>query len=142
MLKSFVYASSAVRLMRQPELLELLQQARENNARNRITGMLLYKNGNFMQAFEGEEENAIPLHNKILSDLRHKNIITLLSTSLETRQFSDWSMAFGNIDLLSDDERVGFSPFLKEPFNKDYFGANPHNALKLLLSFRKSHERT
>ncbi len=141
MLKSFVYVSSAVKLMSQSELLDLLKQARENNARNQITGMLLYKDGGFMQAFEGEEEMAMRLYGKILVDPRHKNIMTLLSGPLESRQFTGWSMAFNNIDLLSDDERFGFSPFLKEPFTKDYFGANPNNALKLLLSFRKSYQR-
>jgi hypothetical protein len=141
MLKSFVYVSSAVKLMSQSELLDLLKQARENNARNQITGMLLYKDGGFMQAFEGEEEMAMRLHGKILVDPRHKNMMTLLSEPLESRQFTGWSMAFNNIDLLSDDERFGFSPFLKESFTKDYFGANPNNALKLLLSFRKSYQR-
>lgn len=127
--------------MSQSELLDLLKQARENNTRNQITGMLLYKDGAFMQAFEGEEEVAMRLHGKILVDTRHKNIITLLSEPLESRQFTGWSMAFNNIDLLIDDERLGFSPFLKEPFTKDYFGGNPNNALKLLLSFRKSNQR-
>jgi hypothetical protein len=141
MLKSFVYVSSAVKLMSQSELLDLLEQARENNARNQITGMLLYKDGAFMQAFEGEEEMAMRLYGKILVDPRHQSIITLLSGPLESRQFTGWSMAFNNIDLLSDDERFGFSPFLKEPFTKAYFGANPNNALKLLLSFRKSYQR-
>jgi Sensors of blue-light using FAD len=141
MLKSFVYISSAARLMTGPELLELLRQARENNERDQITGMLLYKDGNFMQAFEGEEDKVTRLHEKILVDSRHKNIITLLKEPLEERRFADWSMAFQNVDLLSEAERAGFSPFLNEPFAKDYFGDNPNNALKLLLSFRKSNDR-
>ena len=141
MLKSFVYVSSATRLMTQPELLELLRKARENNARDQITGMLLYKDGNFMQAFEGEEEKATRLHEKILADPRHKNIITLLKEPLEERRFDGWSMSFQNIDLLKEDERAGFSRFLSYPFDKNYFGENPNNALKLLLSFRKSNDR-
>lgn len=141
MLKSFVYISSAVRLMTPPELVELLRQARENNEREEITGMLLYKDGSFMQAFEGEEERATLLHNKILADPRHKNIITLLQEPLETRQFGGWSMAFQNVDLLGEDERAAINSFLSQPFDKNYFGSNPNNALKLLLSFRKSYER-
>jgi hypothetical protein len=141
MLKSFVYVSSATRLMTQPELTELLRQARQNNARDQITGMLLYKDGNFMQAFEGEEEKVTRLHDKILTDPRHRNIITLLRESLEERRFGIWSMAFQNVDLLGEDERASFSPFLSQPFAKDYFGDTPNNAIKLLLSFRKSYER-
>ncbi len=139
MLKSFVYVSAATRLLSDSELLELLRQARENNARNQITGMLLYKDGSFMQAFEGEEENAVRLHEKILADTRHKNIITLLTESLEERRFGDWSMAFQNLDVLNEDERAAFSPFLIQPFDKNYFGDKPNNALRLLLSFKKSY---
>ncbi len=141
MLKSFVYVSSATRLMTPTELAELLRQARENNEREEITGMLLYNDGNFMQVFEGEEERATRLHNKILLDRRHKNIITLLTETLEERQFGDWLMAFQNVDLLSKDERTAFSPFLNQPFDKNYFGSNSGNALKLLLSFRKISSR-
>lgn len=141
MLKSFVYISSATRLMTPPELAELLRQARENNEREEITGMLLYKDGSFMQAFEGEEERATRLHDKILLDRRHKNIITLLEEPLEKRQFDNWSMAFQNVDLLDKDEQSVISPFLSQPFSEDYFGSSPNKALKLLLSFRKSYER-
>ncbi len=141
MLKSIVYVSSAVRLMSSAELLALLRQARDNNARDEITGMLLYRDGNFMQAFEGEEDKAASLHARITVDARHKNIITLLKEPLEKRRFGEWSMAFQNVDLLSEDERASFSPFLSQPFDKNYFGDNPNNALKLLLSFRKISER-
>ena len=140
MLKSFVYISSAVRLLSDSELFELLRQARENNARNEITGMLLYKDGSFMQAFEGEEENAARLHEKILVDTRHRNIITLLKEPLEERRFGGWSMAFQNVDAMSEDESAAFSPFLKQPFDKNFFGDEPNRALKLLLSFKKSYQ--
>ena len=133
-----VYLSSSVGLMSKTDLDELLRKARENNARDNITGMLLYKDGSFMQAMEGEEADVARLHDKILSDARHQNIITLLRGEVEMRQFSEWSMAFADIDSLNQTERDGFSPFLKEPFAADYFGENPHNALKLLLSFKKN----
>jgi hypothetical protein len=45
-----VYASSALQLFTKPELQTLLEKARQNNAKLNVTGMLLYKDGNFMQA--------------------------------------------------------------------------------------------
>lgn len=136
-----VYVSSATRLMEETDLAELLLQTRENNARKNITGMLLYKNGSFMQVIEGEEADVTSVHNKILKDSRHKGIITLLRGALKERQFSEWSMAFTNIDSLNQTELDGFNSFLKEPFTEDYFGKQPHSALKLLLSFKKTYNR-
>ena len=140
-LNYLVYVSSSYGLMKKTDLDELLRKARENNVRDNITGMLLYKDGSFMQAMEGEEANVARLHDKILMDSRHRSIITLLRGTLKERQFSEWSMAFTNIDSLSQTERDGFSPFLNEAFTADYFGENPHSALKLLLSFKKNLRR-
>lgn len=44
-----IYVSAATELMNNDQLLALLEQSRRNNERHRITGMLLYKSGNFMQ---------------------------------------------------------------------------------------------
>jgi Sensors of blue-light using FAD len=49
-----VYASSASEAFTGPELQVLLDQARQKNAKFAVTGMLLYKDGNFMQVLEGE----------------------------------------------------------------------------------------
>ncbi len=51
-----VYVSSAVRPFSRVDLDDLLATSRANNARVGITGMLLYKDGNFMQVLEGDEE--------------------------------------------------------------------------------------
>jgi len=137
-----IYVSSAVRLMKESDLAELLNQSRENNSRRNITGMLLYKDGSFMQAIEGEEADVRGLLNKISEDSRHQGIITLLQGALQERQFGKWSMAFANVNSLSEIERNGHSMYLKEPFTEDYFGSDPHKALKLLISFKRSyHER-
>ena len=72
-----VYISSAVRLMTDAELVSLLRQCRANNEKAGITGMLLYKGGNFMQALEGPEEDVDRLQRRIETDPRHTGIITL-----------------------------------------------------------------
>ena len=50
-----IYVSTARELMDKDALLGILAKAREKNARLGITGMLLYKDGNFLQLLEGEE---------------------------------------------------------------------------------------
>lgn len=46
---SLTYVSSVVEPFSERELGELLPKSRENSRRLDITGMLLYKDGNFMQ---------------------------------------------------------------------------------------------
>ena len=66
-----VYVSSAVKLFSDEELVQLLEASRENNSKIGVTGMLLYKEGNFMQLIEGPEESVRSLHAKISIDPRH-----------------------------------------------------------------------
>jgi Sensors of blue-light using FAD len=59
------------------ELTDLLRKSRDNNAALGITGMLLYKDGNFMQVLEGDEERVRALATKVSQDRRHRGFIQL-----------------------------------------------------------------
>jgi hypothetical protein len=50
-----VYVSAASEPFSDQQLKELLQKSRQNNVAAGITGMLLYKDGTFMQTLEGPE---------------------------------------------------------------------------------------
>lgn len=128
MLVNLVYISSAIRLMTEAELSELLLKSRQNNDRVGGTGLLLYKDGNFMQVLEGEELEVATVHARIMEDTRHKDIPTLLRDPIDARNFGQWSMAFQDIDLLGDAERNAFSPFMNEP----------QKSMRLLQSFKKN----
>jgi hypothetical protein len=133
-----VYVSSAARLMRDDEIVELLRQSRDNNARDGISGLLLHKDGNFMQYIEGAPGAVARLHERILADPRHRQIITLLKGETEVRQFERWAMAFQNIERLSEEDRAAVSEFLRASLTEEHFGDSPHQALKLLLSFKRT----
>jgi hypothetical protein len=55
---SIVYVSSALKPFSKTDLLTLLEKSRENNTSLGISGMLLYKDGNFMQVLEGESSGS------------------------------------------------------------------------------------
>jgi hypothetical protein len=131
-----VYVSSAVRLFNNTELAELLEVSRRNNAKAEITGMLLYKDGNFMQFLEGPKENVCSLLERIKEDPRHRGMIVLMQAEHEARDFSDWSMGFKTLD---DDELPslpGYSDFLDLPLTSEQFLLNPSKSLRLLLTFK------
>lgn len=107
-----LYVSSATELFTDDELTALLEQSRERNARDGITGMLLYKEGNFLQLIEGPEPAVRALHARILKDRRHHKLITVLEESVTDRQCARWSMGFVPEDRLREIDPEAFSPFL------------------------------
>lgn len=131
-----VYVSSAVIPFSSLELIQLLEVSRRKNVLHNITGLLLYRDGNFMQMLEGEEAVVRETHACILRDPRHRGSITLLQQNIAARAFSDWSMGFRDLDSPGIAETVGYSDFL----NDDWFGAemiaDPNRALQLLFTFR------
>ncbi|MEM7033450.1 MAG: BLUF domain-containing protein [Chloroflexota bacterium] len=133
---SIVYASSAVTLFSEQQLIDLLKKSHTNNAKQDITGMLLYKGGNFIQALEGPEANVIKLYEKIAQDPRHDDIMLLNRQAITGRQFSEWEMGFGNLSQSTEEAVIGFTRFLDKDFDPQYFRDNPLRAYIMLLNFK------
>jgi len=121
-----VYVSTAQRLMSEEELLDLLRVARAKNKKNKITGMLLYCQGTFMQVLEGEKSSVELIYQTIELDARHKNIIKLASGTTKKRNFPDWSMAFASVNSETLQEIEGFLslPDLNLPNNSEHITIN------------------
>jgi len=131
-----VYASSAVKPLSEQELEAHLNKYRLRNGKRGITGMLLYKDGNFMQCLEGPKKVVSALLAKIQFDPRHRNVIVLLSEENVRREFSEWTMGFKKVDHHTAREIPGYSDFLTLPLTSDQFQLNPSRSLQLLLCFR------
>ena len=134
---SLLYVSSAVKTFTQDELADLLQRARRNNAVLDVTGMLVYKDGNFMQLLEGKESVVRDLYARIIGDLRHKGQMTLLKGPVAKRSFAEWHMGFRNLQTSDATSLPGYSDFMNTPLNSQYFSDSPAEAQKLLLMFRE-----
>ena len=134
---SLIYVSSAQVPFSNADLAALLEISRRNNALIDVTGMLVYRDGNFMQAIEGEEETIMRLQEKITRDPRHDGLITLLTQRIEKRQFPAWSMGFRNLADPTLRDIAGYSEFLNTPFTETGFSGAPTRAQKLLLSFKR-----
>lgn len=133
-----IYVSSAVKLFSPSELLSLLEKCHENNSRQEITGMLLYKDGNFMQMLEGEEEAVRSLYRKIAGDHRHRGEMTLMQGYSEERQFPAWSMGFRDLSSAETHAAAGYNEFLNTKLTGEEFSSAPTRAQKLLLTFKKN----
>lgn len=133
-----VYVSIAAEPSSGEDLNTLLTTSRKNNASLGVTGMLLYKDGNFMQVLEGEEDTVRGLYQKITTDTRHRGEITLLEDYTDGRQFSDWSMGFRNLNSPEARAVPGYSEFLNSPLTGREFSGNPSRSQKLLLTFGRT----
>ena len=90
-----VYTSVATEPMHEEELRGILEQARASNHRTRVTGLLLYSDGQILQVLEGEQAEVENLYEKIQRDSRHTHVATVEAGFSEHRIFPDWSMGFG-----------------------------------------------
>lgn len=138
---SLAYVSSAVCPFSDSDLVALLEQSREKNARLNITGMLLYKDGNFIQVLEGPDDAVRGLFNTICADDRHRGVLRLMERQIDAREFADWTMAFHNLRDPALREIPAYSEFLNEPPSSESLCATPGRALRLLDIFRRNTSR-
>ena len=133
-----VYVSSATRPFSGEDLRVLLVTCRKDNTELGVKGMLLYKDGNFMQVLEGDEKAVRGLYERIAADPRHSGEITLQQGFAEGRQFPGWSMGFRDLDSPEAGSEPGYSEFLNVPLTGREFSADPSRAQELLLTFKRT----
>lgn len=132
-----VYVSAAVTWFSNTELRALLVGCRAHNERAGITGILLYKDGNFMQVLEGPESAVLALYARIAGDLRHRGMLTIDSGTAETRQFEGWSMAFHDLSAGAGALPEGYSEFLDLPLTDGAYTGTPSRCQHLLQVFKR-----
>ncbi len=118
---NLVYGSSTTTPFSDEELLALLAKSREKNRRLGVTGLLLYRERNFLQVLEGEEQAVWEIYNKIVEDPRHSSILLYGVRPVTERLFGDWEMGFLNLEKDKLDKVEGYSDFLSEPLNSSKF---------------------
>ncbi len=130
-----IYVSSAVKLFSEDDLFFLLEQARINNTKYDVTGMLLYIDGNFMQCLEGKKNHVEIIYTKIREDGRHKDLTEIVFDPLKERNFKGWSMGFKACDEAMLSQSSGLADLSVDTFRKPPFNTCKHIALDVLRSF-------
>ena len=100
MLVRLLYCSRAVDTS--PEAVEsILQQSRQHNPAQGITGILCYGDGVFLQCIEGGRMQVSELFGSIQHDQRHKDVALLHFEEISERRFGGWSMGQVNVSKLN-----------------------------------------
>lgn len=94
---SLVYVSTAFVPFSEGQLAALLVRSRENNARLGLTGLLIYKDAQFMQALEGPEEAVRERFERIAADGRHGGVSIMAERTIAKREFGEWTMGFRSL---------------------------------------------
>lgn len=130
-----IYASAASRVFHIDELAELLQVARDTNAKLGLTGMLLHAEGSFFQVLEGRADVVDALYAKIERDQRHDQVTLVIREPIPKRCFDAWTMGFHKV---SREELAGMSG-TNDFFGKDRttLSVDAGRARKLLAAFRE-----
>jgi hypothetical protein len=133
-LRQLVYVSAATAPFDAASLRDLLLRSRATNARLRISGMLLYHDGSFLQVLEGPETSVATIFEKISLDDRHEDLAVLLQRPVGARSFEPWSMGLVAADAAALQGAAGLSDFLDEGLPR--LAGRPDRALTLLEGFR------
>ncbi len=80
------------------EIQSILETSKENNAKQNITGILLYSETKFVQYLEGDKDKLEALYLKIKADKRQTGAMKLVQKPLDRRLFPSWAMAHKKMD--------------------------------------------
>ncbi|QKR99660.1 BLUF domain-containing protein [Sphingomonas sp. CL5.1] len=107
---------------------EILKVAKALNGVDGITGILYIDGQNFLQVIEGEAESIAGLLERLLADPRHMDIAILSDTSIDEREFGDWTMVqrdpvddIGGFKADDFDERMRVLLFTASPQTVEHF---------------------
>ena len=101
-MRQIIYMSSCHYEMTSACLEEIAAQARKNNPREQITGLLLYGDQLFFQVLEGPDAQIESMRQRIWTDPRHKGINEVKNAAIESRSFPDWSMGCYRVDACTE----------------------------------------
>jgi hypothetical protein len=91
-LKSLTYTSLARLDLDAEDLADIHRSARELNALDGITGLLVFNGTHFLQIVEGAQPAIDELLQRLRRDPRHRSIEVRDERMIEARSFPDWSM--------------------------------------------------
>ena len=130
-----IYISSATRNMSEDDLLMLLEECRKNNQQKNITGMLLYREGAFLQVLEGEDKDVEEIYKHISMDERHTGLYLIEKAEIPERNFPNWHMGFKDLTSTKADELEGYADVFDKRTTLEEMANHKDMAVALLSKF-------
>ena len=94
MLRHLAFASRARPGLRPADTSAIIATSRTNNARDSVTGVMLYSGESFLALVEGTDPTISSLWRRLLVDDRHRQLASLHGGSIAERWFVDWRAGY------------------------------------------------
>jgi hypothetical protein len=132
---SIVYTSTASESFNEAHLVDVLIRSRRNNKRLALSGMLLYRDGMFLQVIEGPDDALRDRMAIIASDPRHSTVRVLLEEEISERMFPAWTM--GHVEMADEEDRI---PGVRSAFDALGEGRDVTDSLPALRELIRSYQ--
>lgn len=103
MIRQLLYRSGQLYEFTAQDMIRLLLQSREHNGRRGISGMLLMRDGLFMQLLEGPAAAVEDLFERISADPRHVGVEMLARVDRAAPLLGRWRMGWAEAPLGEDE---------------------------------------
>lgn len=131
MIHQLVYLSFARQEINHEGLTDILEVSMRNNARDGITGVLMYHDRIFFQILEGEAGAVRKCYDRVAQDDRHGIISLISDTSAVKRSFSSWLMGYAGPDRIGQYTKHSLPGLADLLGNKDKMESRSGGALTL-----------
>ncbi|MDX6746890.1 BLUF domain-containing protein [Polaribacter sp. PL03] len=124
-LRRIAYTSKATIHFSKRDLLDLLHDSRAYNSMDKISGVLIHKNGYFLQIIEGDSKDVDDLLTRLHKDTRHTDFKIINDSFVPDRMFSKWAMGCADFD----DPTLAMIPGIRTDLNDPVVVDNLINSL-------------
>jgi hypothetical protein len=97
-----IYTSKPTPLMTEGVLLDILKKSQITNLESKLSGLLIFHNGTFMQLLEGEKKEVTELYKVIQNDPRHREVKIIFESVNPERCMPTWAMGLSMADHEAD----------------------------------------
>ena len=95
-----MYLSTARPGLSTDDLQHIVDVSRRQNAAARVSGVLLFGNGRFLQLLEGPGPAVERTYRRVLGDQRHRDAVLVYDGKGEPLRFTQWAMGFLRAELV------------------------------------------
>lgn len=134
---SYVYLSRATAAFDAADLPAIVEVSQRNNRRDHVTGMLLFKEGRFLQILEGDEAKVKAIASRIEADDRHTDVTVIFDGQMP-QLFTDWSMGFADLNAEVFKNHPAVLDYFKQTWCAETFQSAQTRVRRLLLNMRYS----
>ncbi len=132
-----LYRSKASAGLSKEELGKILSSSRKNNPPRSVSGLLIYRQGYFLQLLEGPEEAVAERFGVIMRDARHEDVEIMIRAKSGERLLAQWDMGYLDESANPSGVKIEVMNQLHDYAIKNARPATVETMKAILSSFRK-----